>query len=146
MEYISEIIDKLGTDNIEYYGLLEPSDKYAQGIDVNVSPRQEPWEGPAVYFLTDEVGLLLKVGQTANLHNRMFRQYKCVVNATNNRIREHIREVSYMRVYYIPLQEHAIDKFGYELKTSYSSALEYHLLKEYKKTYDRLPELNTMIK
>ena len=111
MEYISEIIDKLGTDNIEYYGLLEPSDKYAQGIDVSVSPRQEPWEGPAVYFLTD-----------------------------------HIREVSYMRVYYIPLEEHAINKFGYELKTSYSSALEYHLLKEYKKTYDRLPELNTMIK
>ena len=28
-----------------------------------------------------------------------------------------------------------INKFGYDLKTSYSSALEYQLLKEYKKTY-----------
>jgi len=147
MEYIREIIDKLGTDNVEYYGVLEPSDKYAQGIDVDVSSYKiHPWEGPAVYFLTDQNGLLLKVGQTANLHNRMSRQYKCVVNVTNNRIREHIRKVSYLRVYYIPLEEHTIDKFGYELKTSYSSALEYHLLREYKKTYGKLPELNTMIK
>jgi hypothetical protein len=76
----------------------------------------------------------------------MFHQYKCVTNSTNNRIREHIRSVSPLKVYYIPLEQHSIDVFGYELKTSYSSALEYQLLKEYKKSYEKLPDLNTMIK
>ena len=156
MEYINEIFDKIGSDNINYYGQMEPSDKYTQGIDVKVSTRLQPHHGelytiqphqaPAVYFLADDKGYLVKIGQSANLHNRMNRQYKCVTNATNNRIREHIRSVSPLKVYYIPLEQHSIDAFGYELKTSYSSALEYHLLKEYKKSYDRLPELNTMIK
>ena len=146
MEYIKEIFDKIGPDNINYYGQLEPSDKYTQGIDVKVSTRLQPHQAPAVYFLADDKGYLVKIGQSANLHNRMNRQYKCVTNATNDRIREHIRSVSPLKVYYIPLEQHSIDAFGYELKTSYSSALEYHLLKEYKKSYDRLPELNTMIK
>ena len=145
MEYINELINKLGTDNIKYYGRLEPSSKYAQGITTIVI-EDNMHKGPAVYFLINHHGLLLKVGQTGNLHDRMFRQYKCVVNVTNNRIREHIRSISPLKVYYIPLEEHVIDKFGYELKTSYSPALEYHLLKEYKKKYNKLPELNTMIK
>jgi len=129
---------------------MKQSDKYTQGIDIDRTDSDElldfPHAGPAVYFLIDNQGRLVKIGQTANLHNRMNRQYKCVTNATNNRIREHVRSVSLLSVYYVPLKQHSIDRFGYELKTSYSSALEYHLLKEYKKSYDRLPELNTMIK
>lgn len=145
MEYIEDVMNKFAKD-LRYYGRLEPSDKYTQGIDVKVSAISQPHQSPAVYFLIDNQGRLVKIGQSANLHNRMFRQYKCVTNATNNRIREHIRSVSSLSVHYIPLKQHSIDAFGYELKTSYSSALEYHLLKEYKKSYDRLPELNTMIK
>lgn len=145
MEYIEDVMNKFAKD-LRYYGRLEPSEKYTQGIDVKVSTISQPHQSPAVYFLIDNQGRLVKIGQSANLHNRMFRQYKCVTNATNNRIREHIRSVSSLSVHYVPLKQHSIDRFGYELKTSYSSALEYHLLKEYKKSYDRLPELNTMIK
>jgi len=146
MEYIDDVMNKFAKD-LRYYGLMVQSDKYTQGIDIDrFAPKTDPYTGPAVYFLIDNQGRLVKIGQTANLHNRMFRQYKCVTNATNNRIREHVRSVSSLSVHYVPLKQHSIDRFGYELKTSYSSALEYHLLKEYKKTYDRLPELNTMIK
>lgn len=154
MEYISGIIQKLGPENIGYYGHLEPSDKYTQGIDVKINGNidEHAYKGPAVYFLTEyhpswyHLGMIHKIGQTGNLHDRMYRQYKCVVNTTNNRIREHIRTKGKLGIWYVPLEEHEISKFGYNLKTSYSSALEYHLLKEYKKIYDKLPELNTMIK
>ena len=145
MESINDIKKKF-PEELRYYGQMEQSDKYTQGIDVKVSTRLQPHQAPAVYFLADIQGYLVKIGQSANLHNRMFRQYKCVSNATNNRIREHVRSISSLSVHYVPLKQHSIDRFGYELKTSYSSALEYHLLKEYKKSYDRLPELNTMIK
>ena len=153
MEYIEDIMNKFAKD-LRYYGRMQKSDKYTQGIDIDrflylekVPKRTtDPYTGPAVYFLIDNQGRLVKIGQTANLHNRMFRQYKCVTNATNNRIREHVRSVSSLSVHYVPLKQHSIDRFGYELKTSYSSALEYALLKEYKKSYTRLPELNTMIK
>ena len=146
MEYIEDVMIKFAKD-LRYYGLMKQSDKYTQGIDIDLFALEpDPYTGPAVYFLIDNQGRLVKIGQTANLHNRMFRQYKCVTNATNNRIREHVRSVSSLSVHYVPLKQHSIDRFGYELKTSYSSALEYHLLKEYKKLYDRLPELNTMIK
>jgi len=149
MESINDIKNKF-SDDLRYYGLMEQSDKYTQGIDINRSETDElpdfPHRGPAVYFLIDIQGQLVKIGQSANLHSRMFHQYKCVTNATNNRIRAHVRSVSPLKVYYIPLKQHTIDRFGYELKTSYSSALEYQLLKEYKKSYTRLPELNTMIK
>ena len=146
MEYIEDVMNKFAKD-LRYYGRMQKSDKYTQGIDIDqFATKTEPYTGPAVYFLIDNQGRIVKIGQTANLHNRMFRQYKCVTNATNNRIREHVRSVSSLSVHYIPLKQHSIDRFGYELKTSYSSALEYALLKEYKKSYDRLPELNTMIK
>lgn len=146
MEYINQIVDKLGSGNVKFYGKLTPSDKYAQGIITEVHINDTVHKGPAVYFLINDTGELLKIGQTSCIHDRMFRQYKCVVNATNNRIREHIREVSPLQVYYISLEQHGINMFGYELKTSYASSLEYHLLKEFKETYGELPELNTMIK
>jgi len=148
MESINDIKNKFSGE-LRYYGQMEQSDKYTQGIDIDRSDSEEfnhPHRGPAVYFLIDIQGQLLKIGQSSNLHSRMFHQYKCVTNATNNRIRAHVRSVSPIKVYYIPLKQHTIDRFGYELKTSYSSALEYALLKEYKKSYTRLPELNTMIK
>lgn len=150
MESINDIMDKFAED-LQYYGHMVQSDKYTQGIDIDRSESssdlvKSPHAGPAVYFLIDKQGHLVKIGQSANLHSRMFHQYKCVTNATNNRIREHIRSVSSLEVYYIPLEQHNINAFGYELKTSYSSALEHQLLKEYKKSYTRLPELNTMIK
>ncbi len=147
MEHIDQLFDKFGKD-LRYYGILKSSDKYTQGIDVSIylsHQPQEPFNGPAVYFLSYQ-GMLHKIGQTANLHNRMFRQYKCISNATNNRIRDYIKSGHPLQVHYIPLKEHEINKFGYDLKTSYSSALEHQLLKEYKQIYDKLPDLNTMIK
>lgn len=147
--------------NIQYYEkkgfkphcTLVPSDKYTQGIDVvyveehtNSSKAKDYQSMPAVYVMSNSSGDVLKVGQTFDVRDRFYSQYKSTVNATNDRIREHIREIEPIYVHVFTMPKFESEVLGYKVKTSYTSGLEEALLREYKKEKGELPLLNTMIK
>jgi hypothetical protein len=147
--------------NIDYYEkkgfkphcTMVPSTKYTQGIDIvyddtltNETKAKHYQYMPAVYVMSNESGDVLKIGQTFDVRDRFYSQYKSTVNATNDRIREHIRDVEPIWIYIFTMPKFESEVLGYNVKTSYTSGLEEALLREYKQAKGELPILNTMIK
>ena len=144
--------------NIKYYtdkGFnflceLEPSDMYVQGIALKcvrkIKDNRDLYSQPGVYILANRQGEVLKIGQTSNMFNRIYTQYKCVNNSTNRRIREHIKTVEPVDVFVYMLPKKEATILGHKVYTSFASGLEHQLLKEYKTTTKKLPILNTMIR
>ncbi len=131
----------------ELYAIMTPSDKYTQGIEIMYPSNPIKSDNqPAVYVLTNRDGKLMKIGETQNLTSRFYKGYKCVTNITNDRIREHVRTKEDLWVYALPMPIIKEKILGFKCETSYSKGLEYHLLKEYKEKYERVPELNVFIK
>ena len=128
------------------YAIMIPSDKYKQGIEIMYPSNPiKSNNQPAVYILTDRDGKLLKIGETQNLTSRFYKGYKCVVNTTNDRIREHVRSVENIWVYVLPMPIVTNKILGYKCETSYVKGLEHNLLKEYKNEHGNVPPLNVMI-
>tara|TARA_B100001564_G_scaffold26903_1_gene19946 strand:+ start:883 stop:1320 length:438 start_codon:yes stop_codon:yes gene_type:complete len=129
---------------------LEPSNMYAQGIALNcvrkIKDNREHYSQPGVYILANKQGEVLKIGQTSNMFNRIYTQYKCVNNITNRRIREHIKTIEPVSVYVYMLPREKTNILGHTVYTSFAGGLEHSLLKEYKTTTKLLPKLNTMIR
>jgi len=129
---------------------LEPSDMYVQGIALKcvrkVKDNRELYSQPGVYILANKRGEVLKIGQTSNMFNRIYTQYKCVNNSTNRRIREHIKTVEPVDVFVYMLPKKEANILGHKVYTSFAGGLEHQLLKEYKTTIKKLPILNTMIR
>jgi len=143
---IKYYIDK----GFKHFCELEPSDKYTQGIGLkevrHIKDNREHYSQPGVYVFANKQGEVLKIGQTSNMFNRMYTQYKCVTNATNNRIREHIKSIEDIDVYILITPKIEKQILGHTVYTSYAMGLEHALLKEFKQTTKRLPKLNTMIR
>ena len=129
------------------YAIMVPSDKYKQGIEIMYPSNPIKSDNqPAVYILADRNGRLMKIGETQNLTSRFYKGYKCVVNTTNNRIREHIRQVEDLWVYVLPMPIVREKILGFKCETSFVKGLEYHLLKEYKEEHGEVPPLNVFVK
>ena len=124
-----------------------PSDKYKQGIEIMYpSNPMKSDNQPAVYILTNREGKVLKIGETQNLTSRFYKGYRCVSNTTNDKIREHIKNVENIWVYVFPMPIRTEKVLGFKCETSYVKGLEYNLLKEYEEKIGKLPELNVMKK
>ena len=131
----------------ELYAIMTRSEKYTQGIEIMYPSNPIKSDNqPAVYVLTDRNGRLMKIGETQNLTSRFYKGYKCVVNTTNNRIREHIRTVEDLWVYVLPMPIVREKILGFKCETSFVKGLEYHLLKEYKEEHGEVPPLNVFVK
>ena len=136
----------------EPYCKMIPSDKYTQGIDIEwtdnpfIDGDRDKGDSSGVYILANKCGQVLKIGQSFNLKNRLYSQYKCIVNSTNVRIRNHIKEKEDIYVYILPLAYERKTVLGYNLRTSYAKDLEAKLLIDYKKKEGKLPILNIMIR
>jgi virulence-associated protein VapD len=133
---------------------LQPSDIYTQGIELKdvrlLKDNRELYSQPGVYILANKLGEVLKIGQTSNMLNRIYTQYKCVSNATNHRIRDYIKTVEPLLVYVYMLPKKKtripLGLNKYTVYTSFAGGFEHALLKEYKTTTKALPKLNTMIR
>ena len=129
------------------YAIMIPSDKYKQGIEIMYpSNPMKSDNQPAVYILTNREGKVLKIGETQNLTSRFYKGYRCVSNTTNDKIREHIKNVENIWVYVLPMPIRTEKVLGFKCETSYVKGLEYNLLKEYEEKIGKLPELNVMKK
>jgi len=129
------------------YAIMVPSDKYKQGIDIWYPSNPINSDNqPAVYILTDRDGVLLKIGETQNLTSRFYKGYRCIMNSTNDKIREHVKNVENIWVYVLPMPIVTEKILGFKCETSYAKGLEYHLLTEYKERVGLLPKLNVMKK
>jgi hypothetical protein len=129
------------------YAIMVPSDKYKQGIDIWYPSNPINSDNqPAVYILTDRDGVLLKIGETQNLTSRFYKGYRCIMNSTNDKIREHVKSVENIWVYVLPMPIVTEKILGFKCETSYAKGLEYHLLTEYKERVGLLPKLNVMKK
>ena len=127
----------------ELYAFMIPSDKYTQGIEIMYPSNPIKSDNqPAVYILTNKEGKLMKIGETQNLTQRFYKGYKCITNTTNDRIRQHIKDVEDLWVYVLPMPIVKEKILGYKCETSYVKGLEYHLLTDYEKRMKQLPELN----
>ena len=134
----------------DFFCDIERSDKYVQGVTpvgTNLTKEhRERFRHPGVYIFTNKQGGILKIGQTSNIFDRINIQYKCVSNTTNNRIREHIRQVESVSVYIYLTPEQEAVILGHTVFTSYAVGLERELLKEYVQVTKTLPALNKMVK
>ena len=129
------------------YAIMVASDKYTQGVEIMYPSNPIKSDNqPAVYILTDRDGKLLKIGETQNLTSRFYKGYRCVVNTTNDRIREHVRTVENIWVYILPLPIVKEKILGFKCETSYVKGLEWCLLKEFEEKTNKLPDLNVMKK
>ena len=129
------------------YAIMIQSDKYKQGIEIMYpSNPMKSDNQPAVYILTNREGKVLKIGETQNLTSRFYKGYRCVSNTTNDKIREHIKNVENIWVYVLPMPIRTEKVLGFKCETSYVKGLEYNLLKEYEEKIGKLPELNVMKK
>jgi len=130
----------------ELYAFMIASDKYTQGIEIMYPSNPIKSDNqPGVYILTNDTGDLLKIGETQNLTQRFHKGYRCISNITNNRIRQHIKDVESIWVYVLPMPIVTNKILGYRCETSYVKGLEHNLLKEYKEKYGEVPPLNAMI-
>ena len=133
---------------------LQPSDRYTQGIELKdvrfIKDNRELYSQPGVYILANKLGEVLKIGQTSNMFNRIYTQYKCVSNTTNHRIRDYIKTVEPLLVYVYMLPKKKtripLGLNKYTVYTSFAGGFEHALLKEFKDTTKALPKLNTMIR
>ena len=131
----------------ELYAIMVPSDKYKRGIEIMYPSNPIKSDNqPAVYILTDRDGKVLKIGETQNLTSRFHKGYRCISNSTNDKIREHVKNVENVWVYVLPMPIVKEKILGYKCETSYVKGLEYNLLKEYKDNYNKVPPLNVFIK
>ena len=131
----------------ELYGIMVKSNKYKQGIDIMYPSNPIKSDNqPAVYILANDKGELLKIGETQNLTQRFHKGYRCISNTTNNRIRQHVKDVENIWVYVLPLPIEIKKVLGYICETSYVKGLEYNLLTEYKDSMEKVPPLNVFIK
>jgi len=131
----------------ELYCMMIKSDKYTQGIDILYpSNPMKSDNQPAVYILANDKGELLKIGETQNLTQRFHKGYRCISNTTNNRIRQHVKDVENIWVYVLPLPIETKKVLGYKCETSFAKGLEYNLLTEYKDSMEKVPPLNVFIK
>ena len=118
------------------------SDRLTQGVDVEFFVDREEWAGPGVYLLVKNEDLK-KIGQSANIANRIYNQYKCITNSGNDRIREEIRtNYDSIDVYAISVPRKDFSMMGYTFPINYQKGLEEAMLHDFKKTVGRLPELN----
>ena len=57
---------------------LQPSDRYAQGIELKdvtqIKDSRKYYSQPGVYILSNRQGEVLKIGQTSNMFNRIYTQ------------------------------------------------------------------------
>lgn len=133
----------------ELYAIMISSDKYTQGIDIMYPSGHKQSKSdnqPAVYILTNRKGKVLKIGETQNLTSRFHKGYRCVSNSTNNKIREHVKDVENVWVYILPLPIVTEKVLGFKCETSYVKGLEYNLLVDYQKRMKKLPKLNAIKK
>jgi len=127
--------------------MMIKSDKYTQGIDIMYPSNPIKSDNqPAVYILTNDKGKLLKIGETQNLTQRFHKGYRCISNTTNNRIRQHVKDVESIWIYVLPLPIEVKKVLGYVCETSYVKGLEHNLLTEYKDSMEEVPPLNVFIK
>ena len=129
------------------YAIMIPSDKYKQGIEIMYPSNPIKSDNqPAVYILTNREGKVLKIGETQNLTSRFYKGYRCVSNSTNDKIREHIKNVENIWVYVFTLPIETKKILGFKCETSYVKGLEWCLLKEFEEKTSKLPDLNFMKK
>ena len=129
------------------YAIMVASDKYTQGIEIMYPSNPIKSDNqPAVYILTDKAGKLLKIGETQNLTSRFYKGYRCVSNSTNDKIREHIKNVENIWVYVFTLPIETKKILGFKCETSYVKGLEWCLLKAFEEKTNKLPDLNVMKK
>ena len=64
-----------------------------------VGPRYCPSIEDKIVKFADKQGNVLKIGESGKLADRMFNQYKCIDNVTNNRIRESLK-ADYEKVHF----------------------------------------------
>ena len=130
-----------------HYADMFTSDRLIQGVDVEfidvaLAKYTRKNKRAAVYIIAKD-GKVKKFGQSANIYQRVFTNYKCVSNSTNNFIRENIKErlnrVEFY-VYLIPNED--IELIGYKFRTNLQKGLEEAILKEYYEKYQTIPELN----
>lgn len=130
-----------------HYADMFVSGRLTQGVDVEFKDEALAYytrknKRAAVYIIVKD-GKVLKFGQSANIFQRVFTNYKCVSNSTNNFIRENIKErlkrVSFF-VYLIPNED--IELIGYKFRTNLQKGLEEAILREYYDEYQTIPELN----
>ena len=129
----------------ELYAIMVASDKYKQGIDIMYPSGHKQSKSdnqPAVYILTDRDGKLLKIGETQNLTSSFHQGYRCISNSTNDKIREHVKNVENIWVYVLPMPIVTSKVLGYKCNTSFVKGLEYNLLHEFVEKVGNLPELN----
>ena len=123
------------------------SDKYTQGVDVEFIVDRKDWYIPGVYIFADKQGNVLKIGESGKLADRMFNQYKCIDNVTNNRIRESLK-ADYKKVnfFFFPVPQATETIMNREITGAFHKQLEEQLLKEYFKNTGKLPTWNEMRK
>ena len=127
----------------ELYAIMTPSDKYTQGIEIMYPSNPIKSDNqPAVYILTDRNGKVLKIGETQNLTSRFHKGYRCISNSTNDKIREHVKDVENIWVYVLPMPIVTEKVLGFKCETSYVKGLEKNLLHEFVEKMGNLPELN----
>ena len=125
------------------YAIMIPSDKYTQGIEIMYPSNPIKSDNqPAVYILTNREGKLLKIGETQNLTSRFHQGYRCISNSTNDKIREHVKNVENIWVYVLPMPIVTEKVLGYRCETSYVKGLEKNLLNEFVEKMGNLPKLN----
>ena len=125
------------------YAIMIASDKYTQGIEIMYPSKPIKSDNqPAVYILTNREGKLLKIGETQNLTSRFHKGYRCISNSTNNKIREHVKDVENVWVYILPMRIEFQRVLGFKCETSYVKGLEKNLLNEFVEKVGKLPELN----
>ena len=125
------------------YAIMIASDKYKQGIEIMYPSNPIKSDNqPAVYILTDRNGKVLKIGETQNLTSRFHKGYRCISNSTNNKIREHVKDVENIWVYVLPMPIVTEKVLGFKCETSYVKGLEKNLLTEFVEIMGKLPELN----
>ena len=118
------------------------SDRLTQGVDVEFFVDRKEWAGPGVYLLVKDEELK-KIGQSANVDDRIFGQYKRISNTGNDRIREEIRtNYNSIDVYAILVPKKNYSMIGYTFPINYQKGLEEAMLHDFEKTVGRLPELN----
>tara|TARA_B100000214_G_C23602242_1_gene461215 strand:+ start:119 stop:550 length:432 start_codon:yes stop_codon:yes gene_type:complete len=123
------------------------SDKYTQGVDVEFIVDRKDWYIPGVYIFANKQGSVLKIGESGKLADRMFNQYKCIDNVTNNRIRESLK-ADYKKVnfFFFPVPQATETIMNREITGAFHKQLEEQLLKEYFKNTGKLPTWNEMRK
>lgn len=121
------------------------SGRLTQGVDVKFFVDRKEYEGPGVYLLVYRKKIL-KIGQSANITDRIFTQYKCVTNTTNNRIREEIKErYKKVEVYVFRVPKEDFSLIGYTFPINYQKGLEEAMLRDYYEQCDTIPPLNIQL-